>query len=176
MPLGPWRHYRRTRDRLDAYLRDIIVVVLGSGAETVAYSSAWAAETILAHRDVTERIRCELQRVAGGAPLSVEQLPRLRYLEAAVVEAMRLRPINPIVPRRVLEPGFSVAAFALPAGTYIAANGFGAQHRAESYPDPARFRPERWLDSRPGHCAWQARQPHAAGWPATGPSRRGGRS
>ncbi|MCC3766197.1 cytochrome P450 [Streptomyces sp. UNOC14_S4] len=138
----------------DETLRDILVVVLGSGAETVTYSLAWTMEAILAHQETADRIRAELRRVTGGSPLTVDHLSRLTYLTAAVTEALRLYPINPIVPRRVLGPGFTVAGFPLPAGVHVAVNGFGAQRRAAAFPDPCRFRPERWLDKRPAPCTW----------------------
>ncbi|MEU5424870.1 cytochrome P450 [Streptomyces olivoreticuli] len=138
----------------DDTLRDILVVVLGSGAETVTYSLAWVMEAVLAHRETADRARAELRDVTEGCPLGVDHLPRLPYLTAAVTEALRLYPINPIVPRRVLGPGFAVAGFSLPAGVHVAVNGFGAHRRAVAYPDPCRFRPERWLDKRPAPYTW----------------------
>ncbi|MGW1074828.1 cytochrome P450 [Streptomyces sp. NPDC002537] len=138
----------------DDTLRDILVVVLGSGAETTAYSLAWTMEAVLAHQETADRARTELRRVTGGSPLTVDHLPRLPYLTAAVTEALRLYPINPIVPRRVLGPGFTVAGFPLPAGAHVAVNGFGAHRRAAAHPDPRRFRPERWLDKGPAPCTW----------------------
>ncbi|MGK5547098.1 cytochrome P450 [Streptomyces sp. URMC 127] len=138
----------------DAALRDLVVVLLGSGSETLAYTLAWVVEAVLAHPQVAGRARAELREVTAGGPLTEAHLPRLRYLTAAVTEAMRLYSINPVVPRRVLRPGFTVAGRTLPVGTYVAANGYGAQRRAASYPEPGRFLPERWLDSRPDHYAW----------------------
>ncbi|WP_311775563.1 cytochrome P450 [Streptomyces eurocidicus] len=138
----------------DETLRDILVVVLGSGAETVTYSLAWAMEAVLAHQEAADRARAELRHVTEGSPLTVDHLPRLPYLMAAVTEALRLYPINPIVLRRVLGPGFTVAGFPLPAGVHVAVNGCGAHRRAVTYPDPCRFRPERWLGKGPAPYTW----------------------
>ncbi|MGA5129983.1 cytochrome P450 [Streptomyces olivoreticuli] len=138
----------------DDTLRDLFVVVLGSGAETVTYSLAWVMEAILAHQETADRARAELRKVTAGSPLTVDHLPRLPYLTAAVTEALRLYPINPIVPRRVLGPGFTVAGVPLPAGVHVAVNSCGAHRRAVAYPDPCRFRPERWLDKRPAPYTW----------------------
>lgn len=68
---------------------------------------------------VDRMIAARRARSPAPAPVSAQaHLPRLRYLTAAVTEAVRLYSINPVVPRRVLRPGFTVAGHLLPVGTY----------------------------------------------------------
>ncbi|WP_331723656.1 MULTISPECIES: cytochrome P450 [unclassified Streptomyces] len=139
----------------DSVVRDIVVMLLGSGQETVAYTLAWVLEAILSHREVVDRIRGEIDRATAGDRLAVPHLEQLPYLHAAVTEAMRLYPINPIIPRLVLQPGFTVGGYELPVGTHVAGNSYGAQRRAATYSDPLAFRPERFLgDARPDIYTW----------------------
>jgi len=55
-----------------------------------------------------------------------------RYLSAAVQETLRMRPPVPV----------------------IAADIERMHHRADVYPDPRSFRPERFLEQRPGTYTW----------------------
>jgi hypothetical protein len=42
----------------------------------------------------------------------------------------------------------------VPAGTPIAVSVLLLHHRADLYPDPFAFRPERWLGRKPGAYEW----------------------
>jgi cytochrome P450 len=75
------------------------------------------------------------------------------WLDACITEAMRLRPVVPVVARHLTEP-LDLGGWRLPAGSYIAPNIVLTQRRADTYSDPLRFRPERFLDTRADSFAW----------------------
>ncbi len=64
-----------------------------------------------------------------------------------------MRPVVPVVARHLTEP-LELGGWRLPAGTYVAPNIVETHRRAETYPEPLRFRPERFLDSRIDSFAW----------------------
>ena len=66
------------------------------------------------------------------------------YAEAAAKEALRLRPVLPVVLRSLQAP-VTIAGLDLAAGTIVAPSIYLVHRRAELYPDPAAFRPERFL-------------------------------
>jgi cytochrome P450 family 135 len=66
---------------------------------------------------------------------------------------MRLRPAVPII-ARLLQAPMEIGDFLVPAGTVVAPNIFLAHRRADVYPEPLRFRPERFLDARVDTFAW----------------------
>ena len=57
--------------------------LLMAGHETTATSLAWVFHHVLPRPDVLEKLRDELDRVLGGAPVAPEHVPRLEYLDPA---------------------------------------------------------------------------------------------
>ena len=58
-----------------------------------------------------------------------------------------------IVQRRLAAP-LTVAGYELPAGTSVVPALYLVGRRADSYPDPERFDPERFLHRPPGTYTW----------------------
>jgi cytochrome P450 len=68
-------------------------------------------------------------------------------------ETLRLRPVVPLVLRRVKIPT-EIAGYELPAGVSVAPNILLLHRRPDLYPDPAAFRPERFLERPAGTYTW----------------------
>jgi len=64
-----------------------------------------------------------------------------------------LRPIVPDVVRRVQQP-ITVAGWDIPEGAFLTPCIHLAHRRAESWPEPNRFRPERFLGAKIDPYAW----------------------
>ncbi len=75
------------------------------------------------------------------------------YLDAVVKETMRLCPAAPIVVRKLLEP-MELGGYTIPAGTTVAPCVHLVHRRANIYPEPLRFRPERFLERPAGTYTW----------------------
>jgi cytochrome P450 family 135 len=118
-------------------LRDELITLLFAGHETTATALAWALERLARHPDAWERLR-------GGDE---------DYLDAVAKETLRLRPVVPIVLRRVMEP-VEIGGHVLPAGVSVAPCILLVHRRADLYPDPAAFRPERFLERPAGTYTW----------------------
>jgi cytochrome P450 len=130
------------RPMTDVELRDELITLLLAGHETTATSLAWLFE-LLVHEPAAMR-RLEEEVLEGSTTA---------WLDACIIESMRLRPVVPVVARHLTEP-LDLGAWRLPAGTYIAPNIVLTHRRADTYPEPLRFRPERFLDSRVDSFAW----------------------
>jgi cytochrome P450 family 135 len=120
-------------------LRDELVTLLVAGHETTATALSWSAERLVRMPGGWDRLR------EGGQ----------RYAEAAGKEALRLRPIVPVVVRHLQAP-MTIAGLDLPAGAVVAPSVYLVHRRADVYPEPARFLPERFLGDRPqgGTYSW----------------------
>ena len=125
----------------DAELRDELMTLLVAGHETTATSLAWAVERLLRHPDKLARLTDE---VAAGEE---------EYLEAVIKETLRLRPVLPIVARRLQEP-MELAGHLLPAGVSVAPCIYLLHRRPDIYPEPRAFRPERFLEAPAGTYTW----------------------
>jgi cytochrome P450 len=134
-------------------LRDHLYTALLAGHDTTAIALAWAFGDILDRPEVLARIRTELQEVVGPAELAVEHLDRLVYLDAVIKESLRLHPLVDFSVRLLKAP-FTAAGVTYPAGVTLAPCTLLAHMRAENFPEPEAFRPERFLSGRPDPHAY----------------------
>lgn len=62
-------------------------------------------------------------------------------------EAMRLTPaVGGVLPRAILSPGLTISGEYFPAGTVVGVSSYTINHDAEWFPEPFKFKPERWLN------------------------------
>jgi len=126
----------------DVELRDELMTLLTAGHETTATALAWGIERLVRHPDKLERLREEAS--AGGD----------EYVDAVAKETLRLRPVIPIVVRRLTEP-VEIGGYTIPAGWKVAPCIYLMHRHADVYaPDPTAFRPERFLEQPAGTYTW----------------------
>ena len=179
-PFSPWARFVRSREALDAFiyeeialrraedghgerddvlsllldardedgepmndreLRDEMVTVLGAGHETTATGLAWAIERLTRNPGVLAKLRDSL---AAG-----EQ----DYLAATVKETLRSRPVIIDVGRKLTAPA-RIGGYELPAGSFVLAAISALHYREDTFPEPQRFRPERFLEAKADNYAW----------------------
>jgi cytochrome P450 len=136
----------------DVELRDELMTALAAGHETTATALAWAFERILSHPEVHARLRDELE-AAGGTGASPQKLSQLPYLDATIKEVLRQRPVVPIVGRVLQEPA-RIGGYDFPSGSAVGASIYLAQRNPDVYPEPERFRPERFVGVQPDPVSW----------------------
>ena len=125
----------------DDELRDQLLTLLVAGHETTATALAWTFDLLLHHPATLTRLQGELAQ--GGD----------EYLRAVVSESLRLRPIVPLAGRR-LGSELRVGDHVLPPGTDVTPAIWLTNTRADVYPEPFAFRPERFLDKAPATYSW----------------------
>jgi cytochrome P450 len=121
-------------------MRDELVTMLSDGP--TATSLAWSFERLLRHPDKLARLREEVLQGEGDA-----------YLDAVVKETLRLCPAVPVVMRRLIEP-MKLGGYTIPAGAIVAPCVFLMHRRADVYPQPRNFMPERFLGEGAGTYTW----------------------
>ena len=125
----------------DVELRDELITLLLAGHETTATALAWTFERLLANPVTLERLRAD---IAAGND---------EYLDAVIKEALRARTILPIVARFVKKP-FQLGEWTIPPGVRITPCIYLVHMRPDLYPEPEKFKPERWLGVKPDPYAW----------------------
>jgi cytochrome P450 len=125
----------------DVELRDELMTLLLAGHETTATALAWFFDLVLHHPAVLERLQVD---VAAGESA---------YLDAAISETLRIRPVVAMVARK-LQQDLQVGPYLVPAGAVVAPNMFLTHRRADLYPEPLAFRPERFMDDKPETYSW----------------------
>src|SRR5262249_10890926 len=127
----------------DTALRDELLTLLVAGHETTAASLAWVFHRLSSRPDVVQRLRQEVSE-CGNDP---RRLGQLVYLDAVIKEASRLDPVIPNVGRR-LRTGVQISGRDLPAGAVVAPCIYLVHRRADLWPEPQRFQPERFVGAR----------------------------
>jgi cytochrome P450 len=128
-----------TDDELLIQMMNLIV----AGHETTASALAWSFHHI--HRDPAVKARLVEELRGLPEPLDPESVARLPYLEAVCSEALRLNPVAPLI-GRTLRKGLTLQGFDLPPGVDVGISILQVHRRADLYPEPERFRPERFLE------------------------------
>ncbi|GES59522.1 cytochrome P450 [Aspergillus terreus] len=124
-----------------------LVTILAAGYESTGGSLSFVIYCLAAHRDAQEILRKEITKAKNGRKaLDEDEYDRLPYLNAMVMESLRLYPSFPLLLRKAIRDTTIKGRF-IPKGTYI-----GVSPRAINYakhiwgPDADQFNPERWLD------------------------------
>ncbi len=125
----------------DDELFDEMFTLLMAGHETTAAALAWALYHVLSHADVLARVQDELR--------GTDDPSKLEYLDAVIKESARLSPTFPLAMPRRLDAPMRVAGWDVPAGVSVCPAIYLTHHRADLWPDPDRFDPERFLGRRP---------------------------
>ena len=131
----------RSEGMSDTDLRDQLMTLLLAGHETTATALAWTFDLLLRHPTALARLRESLEGESED------------YLRATIAESLRLRPVVPIAGRR-LAGELEVDGHTLPAGTDVAPAIWLTHTRADVYPEPFAFKPERFLEDAPETYAW----------------------
>jgi cytochrome P450 len=129
------------RPMSDRELRDELMTLLVAGHETTATALSWAIELLARHPAELGQLESELS--TGGD----------EYLDAVIKETLRLRPVIALVLRKLVEP-MEIGGRLLPAGVSVAPSIYLVHRRPDIYPEPERFRPERFLERPAGTYTW----------------------
>jgi cytochrome P450 family 135 len=126
----------------DRELRDQLVTLLLAGHETTATALAWTFDLLLRHPAQLARLTAEIDAQEDED-----------YLRAVISESLRLRPVVPLAGRR-LASDLHAGALSLAAGTDVSPAIWLTHTRADLYPEPFAFRPERFLERPPTTYGW----------------------
>lgn len=123
----------------DDELHDELMTALVAGHETTATALAWVFERVLVHPQVETRLRSEL----ATAPRP-EEAP---LLEHVIFETLRQRAPLPLIARAVCGP-WKLREWELNEGVIVAPCLYLTHKRADAFPNPDRFDPERWATQK----------------------------
>ncbi len=121
----------------DGEVRDQVMSLLVAGHETTATGLAWTLERLTRHPAV-------LERAMDGDD---------DYVDAVCKESLRVRPVIMDVIRKVTRD-VDFGGARIDAGAIVMPSIALAHLDPATYDDPHEFRPERFLDEKPGTYTW----------------------
>ncbi|WP_406244835.1 cytochrome P450 [Streptomyces anulatus] len=122
-------------DTATGSLRDVLATVMITGHETAATALAWSIERTVHTPEVLREVE---RRARGQDSAELE-----RYLHLVVLEALRQRPVIPLL-SRTLGALCTVAGHELSAGTELGVASWLVHHDPVVHETPRAFRPERY--------------------------------
>ena len=130
-------------------LRNEIAVLFMAGHETTANSLTWIWYLLSQAPEVEAKLHAELDRVLGGRPPTLADLPKLVYTRAIFDEAMRLYPPVPILPREAVRDE-NYRGVRIPKGSLVFVVPWLLHRHKKLWDKPDHFIPERFLPENSG--------------------------
>ncbi|KAI0225470.1 hypothetical protein L0F63_000760 [Massospora cicadina] len=130
----------------DRELINNAVVMFAAGHDTSANTLSFTLYHLCKYPPVQQKARDEVNRVlVKGRTPTPPQLKQLTYLEAVIMESMRITPTLPQL-RRKLEVDLPTPSRRLPKGTLVLLQTYTAMNHPDYWTRPDEFNPDRFLD------------------------------
>lgn len=124
-------------------VRDQLVTLFLAGHETTAQALTWTFYCLAQEREAERALHEELDAVLHGRPPTVRDLEALPYTELVMSEAMRLYPPVYAMARRAREDT-QIGEWDVPCGSEVMLWTYLTHRDPRFYPEPEKFRPERF--------------------------------
>jgi cytochrome P450 len=148
----------------DVQVRDEVMTLLFAGHDTTTSTVAFMFYELAHNPEIASRVVAEQgEHLLGGRP-TAEQLMggELGELEMVLEETLRIYPPAWIGPRRSVE-AFEFQGQRVPGGAYVNYCSWASHHLPDVFPEPERFRPERFSAEERGKIPKGAYIPFGGG-------------
>jgi cytochrome P450 len=125
----------------DQQIRDEVMTLLFAGHDTTTSTVAFMFYELARHPDVLASLRDEQRGELPGAKQLMSG--ELRLLEMVMDETLRLYPPAWVGARKSIEP-FEFAGVPVPGRAYVNYSSWASHHLPHVFPEPKKFRPERF--------------------------------
>ncbi|KPI40433.1 Trichodiene oxygenase [Cyphellophora attinorum] len=137
----------------DADMSSDALTIFVAGTDTTAHTLTNGTYQILRKSTVLKKLQTELRAAMpsinslSDTPLDWTALESLPYLRAVIKECLRISsPVPTKLPRMVPAGGAELAGMFLPSGTAVSMTMHAYHSNPDYFPEPGKFKPERWLD------------------------------
>jgi cytochrome P450 len=146
----------------DAQLMAECLTLFGAGHETTATALTWAWYLLCQHPEQYQQVQREVDSVLQGRTPTYADLARLPYCLQVFKEAMRLYPPAYAFSRRALRD-VEIDGYRVPKGWVVLIAPHTLHRRADCFPEPEQFDPERFTPEREKQLPRYAYLPFGAG-------------
>ncbi|KAM9792316.1 cytochrome P450 4V8 [Neosynchiropus ocellatus] len=116
------------------------------GHDTTAAAMNFALHLLGSHPEAQKKAQQELHEVFGTSdrPMNTEDLKKLKYLECVIKESLRLFPSVPFFARTICED-CHIRGFKVSKGANAIIISYALHRDPRYFPEPEKFKPERFL-------------------------------
>ncbi|KAJ9065889.1 hypothetical protein DSO57_1015124 [Entomophthora muscae] len=144
-----------TVDLSDTQLINNVVVMFAAGHDTTANTLSFTLYHLSKNPEVQEKARDEILSILRDSTTpTAQQLSRLVYLEAIILESMRLSPTLPQLRRELKQPLYLPNGNIMPKGTLVLLQTYSAMNHPKHWDQPHKFNPMRFLSYDTKSSSW----------------------
>ncbi|XP_044765946.1 cytochrome P450 4c3-like [Coccinella septempunctata] len=156
---------RRGEDIDDEGIREEVDTFVFEGHDTTAVALSFSLMLLANNRECQDKIYEELKSVFGDDDRdpTASDLQELRYLERCIKETLRLYPSVPKISRKTEEDIILDGGLIIPKDSTLLIMIYEMHRRADLYPNPEKFDPDRFLPENVLHKHPYAYIPFSAG-------------
>jgi cyclooctatin synthase len=133
-----------------------------AGWLTTSTAAVWFFDLIARHPEVEARVVAEVDSLPSDRPLEFADLHKLEYLEATILEAMRLYPPGWLLSRRAMR-SFTLGGYRIPGKSVLLVSPYALHRDPAHWVEPDTCNPGRFLSSTHGEAHKFAFLPFGAG-------------
>ncbi|HYX17766.1 MAG TPA: cytochrome P450 [Nostoc sp.] len=127
-------------------VRDLLFLPIFASRDGAAYSLTWCLYWVHRLKDVRDRLLEEIDGLGKNPdPINIVALP---YLNAVCNESLRIRSSPMFMLPRLVESPVGIMDYELIPGTVLIGNIYSTHQREDLYPEPKKFKPERFLEKK----------------------------
>ena len=130
-------------------IADNCMVIFAAGHDTTATVMTWWIGLMARHPEIADKARQEVAELIGERDPTVEELGRLKWVNASIKEAMRLYPPTPSLFFRRAVRDVEIGGWHVPKGASVNIPVWQVHHDERWFADPEQFRPERFMANAP---------------------------
>lgn len=131
----------------DENIRYQMATFLVAGHDTSAGSMMFLFNNLLQHPEALQKCYAEVDEVLGDRPLQLEDIPKLKFIEASLRETLRFLGPIPAITRHAKKTTLLAGKYRVTPDMAIVSNFRGLHHDSAVWGDDCNeFKPERFLD------------------------------
>ena len=128
---------------LELTVRDLFA----AGSETTVTTLEWCLLYMALYPEIQQRVQAEIDAVVGRNRLPrLADKPGLNLTRAVIWEVQRMASIVPLGLPHVAASDTQLQGFLIPKGTILVSNMWRISRDPKLWPEPEKFKPERFLD------------------------------
>ncbi|CAM6119116.1 unnamed protein product [Calypogeia fissa] len=130
----------------DIGIMGTILTMLSAGIDTVGAQIDWIMLELARHPKMLQRLQYEVDAFVGKQrPLDENDLTYMPYLNAVILETLRLHPSVPYSFPHVNMAPATLGGYNILANTAVIVNFYGIGRDPRSWEDPLQFNPDRFM-------------------------------
>ncbi|KAF9611345.1 hypothetical protein IFM89_030134 [Coptis chinensis] len=127
------------------------------GVDSASSTTTWALAYMIREQEAQEKLYQDIRMTIGDVDLvKIEDVNKLKYLQAVVKETMRMKPIAPLALPHNAGKDTTLMGTKIVKGTRVMVNLYALHHNEDIWLEPYKFMPERYLQGEDGGVTHKA--------------------